>query len=300
MARKTAVEQQLDDLQAFADESYLQRTDVRRALEAQGAPLPPKKGGSSQQGALGGQGQARDSRGVPLYSLARSDASNPFTGDEEGPATTDDNGVTAVNAQDATVSEDGDDLDALTAETLRLQQATRDRRAAEALKANEPESDAALRQKTADQIQAALGRAQQVSNLTQRGVRERVFNAADRLGAVSTPGGIAALLLILIVLLLILVPVNGQPRLVWLWLVLTRKASLMSESDAAALSSTLKASPPEPIQPIGETPATPSAAGILAAQTATYPHSQSSGTPINVTSDLLNSANSGLARYINP
>lgn len=282
MARKSATDQQLEDLLAYVDKERLQQTDFRAALAAQGAPLPP------------------------LERLPGSDAANPLTGDDAGPATTDENGIVAVNAQD--VSGPGeDDLDALTAETLRLQQATKDRRAADALKKKEPESDAALRQKTADQLQAALGRAQRVSNLTQRGVRERVFNAADRLGAVSTPGGIGALLVILFVLLLVLLPVNGQPRLVWLWLVLTRKAHLMSESDAANVGGGTvggsEAAPTHTESNAGGQESAPSlsAAGILAVHAngaqPTYNQQLNSNTPINIG---LNGSLSGLDRYINP
>ena len=40
MARKSTTDQQLDDLRAYVDESYLQNPANRAALAAQGAPLP--------------------------------------------------------------------------------------------------------------------------------------------------------------------------------------------------------------------------------------------------------------------
>lgn len=272
MARKSREEQQLEDLQRYADEAYLQRSDVQRALRAQGVNVP----------------------GTPT-----SDASNPFTGDENGPATTDANGVTAVSAVDTVPEED--DLDALSRATLELQDTTAKRRTADRIKARHPDSDQAQQQATADQVQAALGRAQQVSQTTQRGVRDRVFAAADRIGAVSTPGGIAGLLLIIFLLLFILVDVNGQPRGVWLWLVLLRKAHLMPEEKAAQGVGSSSGTP-------GITEATSSKSEIptVNQQTMTaYGQTAAAGaniTPINPSfgGSLISEAGGALSRYINP
>lgn len=276
MARKSREEQQLEDLQRYADESYLQRSDVQRALRAQGVNVP-------------------STPGTPT-----SDASNPFTGDENGPATTDANGVTAVSAVDTQAAPEEDELDALSRATLELQDATAQRRTADRIKAKHPDSDQAQQQATADQIQAALGRAQQVSQTTQRGVRDRVFAAADRIGAVNTPGGIAGLLLIIFLLLFILVDVNGQPRGVWLWLVLLRKAHLMPEDKASTLS-TSTGTP-------GITEATSSKSEIptVNQQTVTaYGQTAAAGaniTPINPSfgGSLISEAGGALSRYINP
>ena len=277
MARKTREEQQLEDLQRYADEAYLQRTDVQRALKAQGVNVP----------------------GTP-----RSDAANPLTGDENGLASTDTNGITAVSAVDATGLPQDDDLDALTRATMELQGATADRRAADRLKAQHPNTDQAQQQSTADQIQASLGRAQRVSNLAQSGIRDRVLSTADRLGAWRTPGGILALLLILWLLLFILVEVNGQPRGVWLWLVLLRKAHLMPESKAAQFG-----------QQSGTTGAATGIAGAAAtgaAETAVLsqqavaaytqvPSGGSNITPINIGAlSLSGGVTNALNRYINP
>lgn len=268
MARKTREEQQLEDLQRYADESYLQRTDVQRALRAQGVNMP----------------------GAP-----KSDASNPLSGDEEGPASVDANGVTAVSAVDATVIPEEDELDALTRSTQELQDATRQRRAADRLRQAYPDTDQAQQQAVADQIQQALGDARRFSNATQGGIRDRVLSAADRLGAVRTPGGIAALLLIIFLLLFVLVDQNGQPRGVWMWLVLLRKARLRPEG-AMAGSQSHNAAPTEPA--VG---AVPGAAGVLA-QGGSAVAANTMGaniTPINIISNLRGSG-SALDRYVNP
>lgn len=280
MARKSATDQQLEDLQQFLDESYLQDPANRRALAAQGAPLPPLKNAI----------------------LPGSDASNPVSGDEEGPASTDENGITAVSATD--VEPGYDDLDALNAETVKLQQATADRRAADKLRKEQPETDAAGRQAIADQVQKAIGNAQRVSQATQGGIRDRVFAAADRVGAVSTPGGIGALLVIIMLLLLILIPVNGQPRLVWLWLVLTRKAHLMSEDEAQALGSGtpgITESAPSHSEGQAQLQSQPQAQAQTYAQ---VPTSGANITPINIASHSERGTVLGLSealgRYINP
>lgn len=282
MARKSATDQQLEDLQQFLDESYLQDPANRRALAAQGAPLPPLKSAN----------------------LPGSDASNPVSGDEEGAATTDENGITAVSAVDTQTEPGYDDLDALNAETVKLQQATADRRAADKLRKEQPETDAAGRQAIADQVQRAIGNAQRVSQATQGGIRDRVFAAADRIGAVSTPGGIGALLVIIMLLLLILIPVNGQPRLVWLWLVLTRKAHLMSEDEAEALGSgTPGIAENAPSHSEGQAQAQsqsqPQAQGQAYAQ---VPTSGANITPINIAShsERVVGTSEALGRYINP
>lgn len=284
MARKTREEQQLEDLQRFADESYLQRSDVQRALRAQGVNVPT----------------------APV--APGSDAANPFTGDENGPSSTDANGVTAVNARDTsgTVIPEEDELDALNRATIELQDTTRERRAADRLRARHPDTDQAQQQATADKIQEALGSARRVSETTQGGIRDRVFSAADRLGAVSTPGGIAGLLLVIFLLLFILVEVNGQPRGVWLWLVLLRKAHLMPEDKAAQIGlagrgeSTPSHSETQRTQQQGQRQDIPT---VNQQTVSAYGQTAAAGaniTPINVASSLLNGAASGLDRYINP
>lgn len=266
MARKTREEQQLEDLQRYTDESYLQRTDVQRALRVQGVNVP----------------------GAP-----KSDATNPLSGDEEGPASVDANGVTAVNARDATVIPEEDELDALTRSTLELQDVTRQRRAADRLRQQHPDTDQAQQQATADQIQRALGTARRVSEATQGGIRDRVLSAADRLGAVRTPGGIAALLVIIFLLLFVLVDQNGQPRGVWMWLVLLRKARLRPEGDVAAQAPAVPA--------LG---AVAGAASVLAqggnAPSVTNTGAGTNITPINIISGLRSGDSSALDRYVNP
>lgn len=278
MARKTREEQQLEDLQRYADEAYLQRTDVQRALKAQGVNVP----------------------GTP-----KSDAANPLTGDESGPATTDANGVTAVNAVDASTGVEDDDLDALTRATMELQGATAERRAADRLKAKYPNTDQAQQQSTADKIQESLGRAQRVSNLTQGGIRDRVLSTADRLGAWRTPGGILALLLILWLLLFILVEVNGQPRGVWLWLVLLRKAHLMPESKAATGATGTTGATGATTGIAGAAATGASEAATVSQQTvAAYTQTPVAGhniTPINIGAlSLSGGVTDALNRYINP
>jgi hypothetical protein len=263
MAR-TSQDRMLEELQAAGSPDFWNRPEVRSALAEQGINFPRTPG---------------------------SDASNPFTGDDEGPATTDTNGVTAVSAVDTEPGED--ELDALTASVGELQQATRDRRAADTLKRTQPETDAAARQAIADRIQRSLGTAQRVSQVTQGGIRNRVLTAADRLGAVPTPGGIAGLVVILLVLLLILVEVGGQPRLVWLWLVLTRRAHLRSEQEAATGVPSNGAIPQERGDNVRETVPALSNLGVLAVNTQTHPADNSS--PIN----LLSAARGDLNRYLN-
>lgn len=69
-------------------------------------------------------------------------------------------------------------------------------------------------------------------------VRDTANRAADRIGNLPTPGGIGILLATVIILLLIIIPVNGQPRLVWLWLVLTGRAKLRAEGEGQTIAST--------------------------------------------------------------
>ena len=281
MAGKSATERQIDDLNAYIAQERLNDPAFRAQFRAlnPGAPLPETQ------------------PGLAAAPLPGSDAQNPLTGDEAGPATTDANGITAVDARD--VESGADELDALNVEVARLQQATRDRRAAEALKTRQPETDQAIRQQGADQLNAAIGRAQRFSNRAQRGVRNQVFGLADRLGAVSTPGGISALLIILVLLLLVLIPVNGQPRLVWAWLVLTGKARLMSAEKADALGSgTVGITEPAPTHSeVGSTQTHAQTGAQEPVTHATYANPLSSGTPVNVS---LNGSLSGLGRYINP
>lgn len=278
MARKSTTDQQLDDLRAYVDESYLQNPANRAALAAQGAPLPP------------------------LAHTPGSDAANPFSGDEEGPATVDANGITAVGAVDTsgTTIPEEDELDALSRSTLELQDASAKRRAADRLKRDHPETDQAAQQATADQIQAAIGQARRASQLTQGGIRTRVFAAADRLGAVSTPGGIMALLLILWLLLFVLVPVNGQPRGVWLWLVLVRKARLMSEKKAAGLTGRSESAPTHTEASPGASEQVPTLSGLGVVAVNTQTPASQNVTPINFGSTLLNGASSDLNRYLKP
>lgn len=267
----------LEELQAAGTPDYWQRSEVRAALRAQQLPLPPE--------------------------TPKSDATNPVSGDEAGPASLDANGINAVSARDATGTvgttetdiPPEDDLDALTRSTLQLQEATRQRRAADRLKTQYPNTDQAQQQATADEIQQALGTARRVSMATQGGIRDRVFAAADRLGAVSTPGGIVALLLILALLLFVLVEVNGQPRGVWLWLVLLRKAHLRPREDAAARDEEAAKGRREPISEATtgqQEPLTASAAS--AASVSSVPAGASNVTPINVFSGM-----TALDRYVN-
>lgn len=269
MASKAKSQQEkfLEELQAAGTPDYWQRPEVRASLRAQQLPVPPE--------------------------TPASDAANPFSGDEPGAASVDENGVTAVSARDATGTTTlppEDDLDALTRSTLQLQEATRQRRAADHLKAQHPNTDQAQQQATADKIQEALGTARRVSQTTQGGIRDRVFAAADRLGAVSTPGGIVALLLILALLLFVLVEVNGQPRGVWLWLVLLRKARLRPREEAAKRDAEAARGRREPLAEH----ATGQQEPALTATPTSVPVGASNVTPINVFSGM-----TALDRYVN-
>jgi hypothetical protein len=70
-------------------------------------------------------------------------------------------------------------------------------------------------------------------------------NSAEDVGAIleraSTPGSILLPVLILLVLFLAVMPVNGYPRLAWLWFVVTGNASLTGGTPAASM-----APPPPP------------------------------------------------------
>ena len=215
MAKRGAskTEDELSYLLAAGSPDFWQRPEVRQAARAQGVSLPSGN-------------------------LPTSDAANPLTGDAPGPASMDVNGITAVSATDAPTTDTEDDLDALNQALLTLQQATAQRRAANTLKQSGQQQVAATQQAVADDVQRALGTARQVSGTASRGIRERVFRLADRIGAIQTPGGLLLLVMVLLILRLTLVEANGQPPLVWLYLVLTRRAHLRSEKDAAALSAT--------------------------------------------------------------
>jgi len=293
VAKKSATDQQIEDLQAYIAKERMNDPAFRREFAGlnPGIPLPPREHVPGMPGVPG------------------SDAANPFTGDEAGPASLDANGINAVDARDVG-SLDEDDLDALNASVVDMVEATKARDAADKLRKGQPQSDAAIRQAAADRVQTALGAAQNISNVTQSGVRDRVFSAADRIGAAATPGGIGALVVIALLLLLMLIPVNGQPRLVWLWLVLVRRARLMSESEAAALSGgTIGGSEAAASNATESSSASFSAASILAlnsgtangtANGATYANSKNVASPVNIASGLLSDVTSALDRYINP
>lgn len=152
-----------------------------------------------------------------------------------------------IPATETTETSDADEeLNQLTAATEELGQTRAERRAADKLRETQPESDAAIRQGAADQAQELRGLALRQAQEGQRRFRDRVNGVADQVGSLQTPGGLGMLLLILALLLLILIQTNGQPRLIWLWLVLTRKAHLMTESDAKAASTTSPTSPTSP------------------------------------------------------
>ncbi len=96
----------------------------------------------------------------------------------------------------------------------------------------------AAQQRAADNLQQTLGTVQKLRQDTTGNVRTRVNAFADRLGNVPSPGGLGVPLIILAALLIFLIPVLGrsgesEPRFIWAWLVLTRKARLIAESEAA-------------------------------------------------------------------
>lgn len=166
----------------------------------------------------------------------------------------------AANAGTIPTTDADEELDQLTAGINELNQTRAERRAADKLRKEQPESDAAIRQAAADQTQEVRGLAAREAREGQQRVRDRVNGIADRIGSFQTPGGLGMLLLILGLLLLILIQTNGQPRLIWLWLVLTRKAHLMTEGDAKAASATTTTTAPAAATPAAATPAAAAAA----------------------------------------
>lgn len=128
-------------------------------------------------------------------------------------------------------------LDELQRESDTLVATDRERRKRDRLVAEE-DSLAASQQRLADELQRQTGALQQARMATTAGVRGRVNALTDRVGSLATPGGLGVPLLILFALLVFLIPVlsksgESQPRFIWAWLVLTRKAKLLPESEVA-------------------------------------------------------------------
>lgn len=115
------------------------------------------------------------------------------------------------------------------------------RRAADRLKRDEPESREAIQQQLADLTDQQRKAAVQAAQGTAQLVSERMSALAGRVGGWRTPGGLGVPALLLLVLLLFLVPVNGEPRFVWLWLVLTGRANLKKEADALPIATAANA-----------------------------------------------------------
>jgi hypothetical protein len=74
-------------------------------------------------------------------------------------------------------------------------------------------------------------------------VQNVASDTAATLERASTPGSILLPVLILIVLFLAVMPVNGYPRLAWLWFVVTGNASLTGGTPAASMAP----APPPPV-----------------------------------------------------
>lgn len=124
----------------------------------------------------------------------------------------------------------------LQAESDTLAEAHQERMTHDRLK--QQESFKATQQKAADELQHTLGSLQAVRQDTTGNVRSRVNALSDRLGSMATPGGIGVPLVILLALLVFLIPVmtkggESEPRFIWAWKVLTRKAQLLPETEVS-------------------------------------------------------------------
>ena len=196
MARRT----HLEELQQFISDERLNDPDMLAALQAQGIDTSGLTTGES----TGEETGASDS-----------DAAETETLDAESP--------------DAQLAE-------LQAESDALVETHQERLARDRLK--EEQSFKAAQQAAADELQHTLGSLQKVRQDTTGNVRSRVNALSDRLGSMATPGGIGVPLTILLALVVFLIPVmtkggESEPRFIWAWKVLTRKAQLMPEAERA-------------------------------------------------------------------
>jgi hypothetical protein len=69
--------------------------------------------------------------------------------------------------------------------------------------------------------------------------KESASDVAATLEKASTPGSILLPVLIVIILFLLVIPVNGYPRLAWLWFVITGNASLTGTGGGASIQSSV-------------------------------------------------------------
>lgn len=162
-------------------------------------------------------------------------------------------------------AQDDEQLQELDTAVAEMEAAHADRKAANKLRKEKPDEDAAARQAAADALAKLRGQAFDVARRNQQTAARPVLHLADSIGNAPTPGGIPALLLILAALLLILVEIHGQPRLVWFWLVLTGRAHLMSEQKATSGGAATSSAPvaPSPSAVIGTNGNTVAAASHL-------------------------------------
>lgn len=93
-------------------------------------------------------------------------------------------------------------------------------------------------QELADQIARQRGIAVNATRQATDAIRSQASAVAGRIGTLPTPGGLGLVIIVLATLLLIIIPVNGEPRLVWLWLVITGKAKLRTEDAAQQVATT--------------------------------------------------------------
>ena len=189
---------QLEELQQFISDERLNDPDMIAALEAQG---------------------------IDTSGLSESPETNQPETSETGDTETID-----AESPDAKLAE-------LQAESDTLAETDAERRARDRLK--QQETFKATQQKAADELQHTLGSLQAVRQDTTGNVRARVNALSDRLGSMATPGGIGVPLTILLALLVFLIPVmtkggESEPRFIWAWKVLTRKAHLMPEAEQAS------------------------------------------------------------------
>lgn len=206
MARKRRTRQEqsqadYDEIRAWTNADYLQRPEVIAELEKQG---------------------------VPVSQLNTSDF------DEE----------TAQETVEETQPEIGLDVslekksDALTdlldaQEELEAENARRE--AADKLKAENADKLKAFQQNAADTVQQNIGAVKELQRSTIGKVRENVNAVTEKIGSMATPGGLMTPFIILMALVIFLINVRGnggdsEPRFIWSWLVLTRKARLIPET----------------------------------------------------------------------
>jgi hypothetical protein len=120
-------------------------------------------------------------------------------------------------------------------QTRELEDVDSERRAFERETEEEPDSLAVRRREAAEEFERQRLAALHGGQAAASRVREGVVRAADTIAGTPTPGGIWAPFLLLMLLVFALVPVNGQPRFVWLWLVLTQRAKLRDEKSGLAI-----------------------------------------------------------------